>query len=114
MPHRDNQLRLHHMLDAAEELLEFTAGKTYEDLLEDRALQHTSLHCLQIIGEAANAIDRDFRDAHPEIPWRVIIAMRHRLIHGYFDVELSIIWDTITLNIPTLLTHLRSLLSTER
>jgi uncharacterized protein with HEPN domain len=114
MPHKDNCQRLRHMLDAAEEVMEFTAGKTYDDLLADRALQHICLHCLQIMGEAANSIEPDFRDAHAEIPWRPIIAMRHRLIHGYFDVELSIVWDTVTLNIPTLLPHLRALLSAEQ
>lgn len=114
MPHSDNRQRLRHMLDAAEELQEFTVGKTYADMQADRGLQHICLHCLLIIGEAANAVDQDFRDAHTQISWRPIIAMRHRLMHGYFDVELSIIWDTITLNIPTLLTQLRALLSTER
>jgi len=113
MPHKDNQQRLCHMLDAAEELQQFTRGKTYDDLLAERGLQHICLHCLLILGEAANAVASDFQAAHPEIPWRPIIAMRHRLIHGYFAVELSVVWDTITQNIPPLLTHLRALLAEE-
>ncbi|MHB9025906.1 MAG: HepT-like ribonuclease domain-containing protein [Armatimonadota bacterium] len=113
MRRKDNRQRVQHMLDAAEETLQFTAGKTCADLLDDRQLQHACLHCLEIIGEAANSIDQDFRDAHPEIPWRLIIAMRHRLIHGYFDIELSVVWDTIYMNLPTLVPQLRSLLATE-
>lgn len=114
MSHKDNYIRLRHMLDATEELVGFISGKSYDDLLMDRALQHVCLHCLQIIGEAANLLELDFRDKHPEIPWRSIIAMRNRLIHAYFDVDLSIIWDTITINIPTLFTQLRILLAEER
>jgi len=101
------------MLDAAEELLTFTAQKTFDDFQADRQLQHACLHCFLIIGEAANALESAFRDAHPEIPWRPIIAMRHRLIHGYFDVELSLVWDTVTLNIPELLPPLRAFMVAE-
>ena len=114
MRHKDSLQRLQHMLDAAEELLHFTAGKTYDDLLADRGLQHICIHCLEIMGEAANNIAQEFRDAHPEIPWRPIIAMRHRLIHGYFDVELSFVWATITEDFATLIPRLRDLLSEER
>ena len=64
----DNHQRLQHMLDAAEEANQFIAGKTYDDLLTDKQLQYACLHCLEIIGEAANNIDQDFHEAHPEIP----------------------------------------------
>jgi len=101
------------MLDAAEELVTFTAHKNFDDFQADRQLQHACLHCFLLIGEAANALDAAFRDAHPEIPWRPIIAMRHRLIHGYFDVELSLVWDTVVVNIPALLPSLRALVSTD-
>lgn len=113
MPLETRRNRLHHMLDAAEEVLVFTAGKTYADFQSDRQLQHACLHCFLIIGEAANALDIDFRAAHPDIPWRAIIAMRHRLIHGYFDVELALVWDTVSLNIPNLLPPLRVLVAVE-
>lgn len=111
MPHKDNRLRLRHMLDAAEELLQFTEGKTFDDLQADRGLQHICTRCLEIIGEAAANIEQEYQDEHPEIPWRPIIAMRHRLIHGYFEVELSVVWQTISVNVPELIPHLRALLA---
>lgn len=111
MPHNDPRPRLEHMLEAAEEAVRFVAGKTYEDFRTDRLLQHACLHCLEIIGEAANHLDQAYRDAHPAIPWRLIIAMRHRLSHGYFDVELTLVWDTVTLNLPALTPQLRALLA---
>ena len=94
MPHSDNLTRLRHMLDVAEELIRITTGKTFDDLLIDRGLQLISIRCLEIIGEAAANIDQDFRDKHAEVPWRPIIAMRNRLMHGYFDIELTIVWNT--------------------
>jgi len=114
MPHKDDRQRLRHMLDAAEEVRQFTVGKTYDDFLADRQLQHACLHCLEIIGEAANNIRQEFLDAHTDIPWRPIIAMRHRLAHGYFDVELSVVWDTVTLNLPVLVPQLHALLASDR
>lgn len=113
MPPNARRDRLRHMLDAAEEILTFTVHKTYDDFMADRQLQHACLHCFLIIGEAANTLDPAFCDAHPEIPWRPIIAMRHRLIHGYFDVELSLIWDTVAVNIPELIPTLRALVMAE-
>ena len=113
MPHKDNLQRLRHMLDASEELLQFTVGKTFDDLSTDRGLQHICIRCLEIIGEAASNIEQGFQNEHPEIPWRPIIAMRHRLIHGYFEVELTVVWSTITRNVPELSPHLRALLAQE-
>jgi uncharacterized protein with HEPN domain len=113
MPHKDTHLRLQHMLEAAEELLQFTAGKTYADLLADRGLQHICIRCLEIIGEAAYNIDPAYQDAHPSIPWRPIIAMRHRLIHGYCDVELTFVWSTISEDLPILIPILITLIAAE-
>ena len=110
MPHNDNRVRLQHMLDAAEEIHRFLAGKTFADLSADRQLQYACLHCLSIIGEAANHLDPTFCESLSDVPWRPIIAMRHRLIHGYFEVELSFVWQTITVNIPQLISQLRTIL----
>ena len=113
MPRKDDLQRIQHMLTVAEEVLQFTEGKSYEDLLSDKGLQYICIHCLELLGEAANSIDQDFRDRHPNIPWRPIIAMRHRLIHGYFDIELLFVWSTIKNDIPALIPQLRTLLAIE-
>ena len=110
MPPEQYLLRVQHMLTVAEEVLQFTAGKSYEDLLANRGLQYICIHCLELLGEAASSIEQDIRDRYSDIPWRPIIAMRNRLIHGYFDIELLFVWSTITHDVPVLIPHLRALL----
>lgn len=113
MPPNEPYVRISHMLQVAEELATFIAGKHYDDLLADRALQYLCIHCLELIGEAAAGIDVEFTNRHPQIPWRSAMAMRHRLIHGYFDIDLEIVWHAATEDIPALVPSLRQLL-TER
>jgi uncharacterized protein with HEPN domain len=59
--------------------------------------------CVEIIGEAAAHLTPQFQNEHPEIPWPAIIGMRNRLIHGYFEIDMDRLWDTVTKNIPELL-----------
>jgi len=108
--HLDDDTRLRHMLDAANEALGFTEGRTKADLARNRQLVLALVKCVEIIGEAASKISDQMRQAHPEVPWRGIVAMRNRLIHGYFDVDLDRVWDTVTGNLPTLVSTLEELL----
>lgn len=55
---------------------------------------------LEIIGEAANNVSEGFRSEHPDIPWRKVVGIRKRLIHGYFDLDLDIVWDTVRKDLP--------------
>jgi len=64
---------------------------------------------LEVIGEATNNTSEEFRSKHPEIPWRNMVGIRNRLIHGYFDVDLGIVWDTVIRDLPSVLTDLESL-----
>jgi len=99
-------IRLRHMLDAAREALSFVAGRNSEDLGRDRMLVLALVKEIEIIGEAASRISDESRKALPRIPWPKIIAMRNRLIHAYADVDLSIVWDTLTGALPELLHEL--------
>ena len=99
-------IRLRHMLDAAREALSFVAGRSSEDLSRDRMLLLALVKEIEIIGEAASRISDESRKALPRIPWLKIIAMRNRLIHAYADVDLSIVWDTLTGALPELLREL--------
>ena len=82
---KDDLVRLRHMLDAAQEAIEFVKDKHREDLDNDRKLTLALVKDLEIIGEAAYQITEETRRALPEIPWEDIIGMRHRLVHAYFD-----------------------------
>ena len=99
-------IRLRHMLDAAREALSFIAGRSSDDLSRDRMLVLALVKEIEIIGEAASRISDESRKALPRIPWPKIIAMRNRLIHAYADVDLSIVWDTLTGALPELLREL--------
>jgi len=94
------------MLDAAKEALSFIAGRSSEDLRRDRMLVLALVKEIEIIGEAASRISDESTKALPRIPWPKIIAMRNRLIHAYADVDLSIVWDTLTGALPELLREL--------
>ena len=104
-------IRLRHMLDAAREALSFIPGRSREDLSRDRMLVLALVKEIEIIGEAASRISDESRKALPRIPWPKIIAMRNRLIHAYADVDLSIVWDTLTGALPELLRELETALA---
>lgn len=100
---QNDLVRLQHMREAAEKAIDFVNGKTRASLDNDEVLVFALTHALTIIGEAANTITDTFRAAHPQVPWAVIIGMRHRIVHAYFEVDLNIVWDTVTKNLPPLL-----------
>lgn len=104
-------VRLQHMVDAANEALSFIADKSQRDLENDRALALALVKSIEIFGEAASKVSRELRTQCPEIPWVDIIAMRNRLIHSYFDVNLDIVWQTITEELPPVITQIQELLA---
>ena len=112
MQNRD-LVRIKHMYDGAGEIKSFTHGKTRQDLEHDRMLSLAIVHLLEIIGEAANKVTRDFRAKHSQIPWKSILEMRNRLMHGYYDIDLDIVWKTVTNEIPPLYNSLAEIINAE-
>lgn len=110
---RDDIACLHHILDAAEKAVSFVKGKARKDLDANEMLALSLVRLLEIIGEAANAVSPAFRDRFPHIPWRKMAGLRNRLIHGYFDVNLDIVWDTILEDLPPLLKDLKEITATK-
>lgn len=92
--------------DAARRAVAVTAGKTRADLDRDDILALALVRLLEIVGEAAKHLSATFRASHPEIPWRLMAGTRDRLIHGYFDVDLDIVWAIVTDDLPPLLEKL--------
>jgi len=101
------------MLDAAKEALSFAGNKSQNDFYADRMLALSIVKSIEIIGEAASTVSKEFRENHKEIPWANIIAMRNRLIHVYFDIDLNRVWDTLTDDLPPLIVALEKILSQE-
>jgi uncharacterized protein with HEPN domain len=98
----DDRLYLQHMRDHAKKACELVAGKRQSDFDADEVLRLALSHLIQIIGEAANHVSHSQRQAHPEIPWQDIVGMRHRLVHGYFEVDQDIVWQTVTVELGPL------------
>lgn len=111
MPPKADSIRIRHMLMAGREAVEFARGHKRPDLDRDRLLTLGLLKCIEIIGEAAARVSEDTRKRHPAIPWQDIIGMRNRLIHTYFEIDLNLVWDTVTRDIPPLLAELEKILS---
>ena len=106
----DDKVRLRHMLDAALEIQEYVESSTRESLDRDRKLVHSLVRLFEIIGEAASQVSDELRENVIEIPWFIIIGMRNRLIHAYFEINLDVVWRTSKDDIPSLIEELKKLL----
>lgn len=104
-------VRLKHMLDASNEILSFIADKEFDDFEGDRKLQLSIVHLLEIIGEAGARVSIDVQNKYQHIPWKQITGMRNRLIHGYFDIDLRIVYKTAKEDIPPLVKELKEIIS---
>ena len=81
---------------------EFTDSLTYEEFLADKKGRYAVMMNIHIIGDSANMLTKEFRDNHPELPWNGIIRMRNVIAHGYYQVNMEIIWETVQNEIPLL------------
>jgi uncharacterized protein with HEPN domain len=90
---RDDQVRLRHIFDAAKEAVGFVKGRSRSELDTNRMLSLSLVRLLEVIG-------------HADIAWKQMSGMRNRLIHGYYDVNLDIVWKTVTEDLPVLIKHL--------
>ncbi len=97
------------MVAFSEKVLAYTRGLDQGRFVTDGLVYDATLRNLELIGEAANHVPDEVRAAHPEIPWRTIVATRNRLIHGYLGIDEDTLWSIINDDIPDLLTALRAL-----
>ena len=107
---RDDTIRTLHILEAARKALHFVENRTRDDLDKDEMLAISLVHLLEIVGEGANCVSADFREQHPHIPWKKMIELRNRLIHGYFDINLDIVWDTVLEDLPPLVADIEKII----
>jgi uncharacterized protein with HEPN domain len=91
---------LGHMLGSLQRLSELLATTDRETFDRDWVTQDAVIRELEVLGEAAGRVSPEFVAGHPEIPWREITGIRHKLIHDYFVVDLGIVWRTATVNVP--------------
>lgn len=113
MPKSD-VIRLQHMLDAAQKAVQFSQGRQRSNLDEDDIFALAMVRLIEIVGEAAGKVETATQERYPNIPWRLITSARHRLIHGYDDVDLDIVWSIITKDLPELVQQLEQAISNEK
>ena len=106
--HVNDEERIKHIREAALEACGLIRDETRQDLDTDRKLSLALVRLLEIVGEAANGISSGYRQDHPELPWSGMVSMRNRLVHGYFDINLDIVWKTVQEDLPYLLEKLQS------
>ncbi len=100
---------LDHMQQAATDACAFVDGLGKADFLEDKRTQQAVIMSLIIIGEAATKVMdsyAEFTQTHTQVPWRSMRGMRNRIAHGYFDINLDVVWDTVQSALPELLKQL--------
>lgn len=110
MTRHDPTVRLRHMLDHAREAVEMVRGRAQRDLDTDRMLELALVRLVEVVGEAASQVSREDQARFASIPWPQVVGMRHRLIHGYDTVDLKVLWDTVTVDLPPLIKALERLL----
>jgi uncharacterized protein with HEPN domain len=113
MSRRDPMIRVYHMPDHAREAVEMIRHRTRADLDTDRTLNLALVRLMEIVGEAAAQIPEDCRARHSEVPWRDVVDLRNRLIHGYDAVDFDILWVIIQRHLPPLLQHLETIIEHE-
>jgi uncharacterized protein with HEPN domain len=106
---REDKLLLLDILFAAQDIREFIGTSSEEEFSQDRMLQSAVIRQLEIIGEAARYVTQPTKDIYPQIPWHMIMGMRNRLIHAYFEIRLDLVWETTQNDIPILIKQLEEI-----
>lgn len=110
MPHRDWQFRVQDMIEAITAVREYTLGMDLNQFAADRKTVDAVVRNLIIIGEAAVQVPEEVCLKHPEMPWYEMRGMRNFVVHEYFRTSDRVVWDTVQVDLPPLLTMLQKLL----
>ena len=100
MSRRSVDLLIEDLWEAVEKVERYTSGFDHDRFVQDEKTIDSVVRNFEIIGEAAGKLPLEFRDRHPEIPWKKIVGLRHRIVHDYFDIDIEIIWQILERDIP--------------
>jgi uncharacterized protein with HEPN domain len=106
---RSDRERLLDILESVERI-EAQTVRGRDAFADDELAQTAVIRWVEIIGEAARGVSEELRQAHPEVPWRQMVAMRNVLIHGYFDIDVDLVWSVAQSDLPKLGLQVRAIL----
>ena len=109
MSKREPVFLVEDIIDSANKIIEYTHSLSFEDFTKDSKTIDAVIRNFEIIGEAANRLPEDFKDKHPGVDWHRIRGFRNRIVHDYFGIDYSIVWEIKESFLSILITSLRSL-----
>ena len=108
---RNDPKRLKDILQAIDTILQYIEGLDMSAFIADKRTYHAVIYNLMIMGEAANMLTHEFREAHSEVQWRQVTNMRNFLIHGYHNVEEDLVWEAVSKDLQPLREQIKGYLS---
>ena len=102
MTEKSQTVFIRHILENIEKIEDFSKGISKEELKNDELRKYAIVRAIEIIGEAVKNLSSEFKEKHKDIPWKEIIGTRDIMIHKYFGVDLEVVWDIISNNLPDL------------
>ncbi len=106
---RDDQVYLAHIVDALEQISTYTNGMDDEAFRANRLVQDAVIRQFEIVGEATKNLSANFRESHSSLPWKDLAGFRDKLIHQYFGVDLSTVWQSVVDDVPFLLDEVQKI-----
>jgi uncharacterized protein with HEPN domain len=106
---RDDQVYLAHIVDALEQITAYTSGMCAETFRANRMVQDAVIRQFEIVGEATKNLSDCFRESHTGLPWKDLAGFRDKLIHQYFGVDLSTVWQSVVDDVPFLLDEVQKI-----
>lgn len=96
-----DEARVRHMFQALDKVLEKSRGLSRADLVEGEDNTELIIHYLTILGEAANNVSSEFCSLHPEVDFKNMAGLRHKLVHDYANIDMDVIWEVVTCDVPS-------------
>lgn len=103
-----------HILESINNIEEFVNGISRESFMKNKEKQSAVVRQIEIIGEASKNLPENFKKEHSEVSWKEIIGSRDKIIHHYFGVDLEIVWEIVTINLPELKKQIKDILAVEK
>ena len=109
MSKRNSKLLIEDIIESGNKILDYTEGYTFEEFISDSKTVDAVIRNFEVIGEAANRLDEEFKDKYPQIDWHRIRGFRNRIVHDYMGVDCGIVWQIRESFLPDLIAQLKAL-----